>query len=159
VAEPAIRPATEQDVESIRTLTAEHFEGVSIDRNIEATFGELNHQSWHAHKWTDMCAVWERQGMGGTFVAEQDCQVVGYVQNAVHEHSAKGQILNIVVHRDLQARGLGRALIEHAMDWFRQIGLKHAQIETLEQNPVGQHLYPTCGFKEVARQIYYVTEL
>ena len=34
-----------------------------------------------------------------------------------------------------------------------------AKIETLEQNPVGQALYPSLGFREVARQIHYAMRL
>ena len=34
-----------------------------------------------------------------------------------------------------------------------------AKIETLEQNAVGQALYPRAGFKEVARQIHYAMRL
>ena len=52
-------------------------------------------------------------------------------------------------------RGIGRRLIEHALQHFRGAGLTHARIETLEQNPVGQKLYPSLGFREIARQIHY----
>ena len=34
-----------------------------------------------------------------------------------------------------------------------------AKIETLEQNPIGQTLYPSLGFQEVARQIHYAMRL
>jgi hypothetical protein len=34
-----------------------------------------------------------------------------------------------------------------------------AKIETLEQNKIGQHLYPSAGFVEVARQIHYAMAL
>ena len=34
-----------------------------------------------------------------------------------------------------------------------------AKIETLDQNPVGQALYPSLGFTEVARQIHYAMRL
>ena len=34
-----------------------------------------------------------------------------------------------------------------------------AKIETLEQNPIGRHLYPSVGFIEVARQIHYAMPL
>ena len=46
-----------------------------------------------------------------------------------------------------------------AVDFFRAQGLSHAKIETLDQNAIGQHLYPSCGFREVARQIHYVMQL
>jgi hypothetical protein len=32
-------------------------------------------------------------------------------------------------------------------------------IETMESNPVGQHLYPSCGFEEVARQVHDAMKL
>ena len=34
-----------------------------------------------------------------------------------------------------------------------------AKIETLEQNSIGRHLYPSLGFIEVARQIHYAMPL
>jgi hypothetical protein len=34
-----------------------------------------------------------------------------------------------------------------------------AKIETLEQNPIGRHLYPALGFREVARQIHFAMDL
>jgi ribosomal protein S18 acetylase RimI-like enzyme len=50
-------------------------------------------------------------------------------------------------------------LLEHALERFRAAGMTVAKIETLDQNPVGQHLYPSVGFKEVARQIHYAMRL
>jgi hypothetical protein len=42
---------------------------------------------------------------------------------------------------------------------FRIEGMTLAQIETLEQNAIGQHLFPAVGFREVARKIYYALPL
>ena len=58
-----------------------------------------------------------------------------------------------------QGHGVGRALLEHAIAFFRRSGMQVAKIETLEQNPVGQNLYPGLGFVEVARQIHYAMRL
>ena len=58
-----------------------------------------------------------------------------------------------------RGQGLGRQLIEHALAHFRATGMTVAKIETLEQNPIGRHLYPSVGFIEVARQIHYVMPL
>ena len=58
-----------------------------------------------------------------------------------------------------EAVGLGRRLIEHALAHFRAAGMTVAKIETLEQNPVGRHLYPSVGFIEVARQVHYAMPL
>jgi ribosomal protein S18 acetylase RimI-like enzyme len=45
------------------------------------------------------------------------------------------------------------------LEHFRRNGVECARIETLEQNPIGQHLYPAVGFREVARQIHYAMRL
>jgi len=37
--------------------------------------------------------------------------------------------------------------------------LSHAKIETLAQNAIGNHLYPSLGFVEVARQVHFVAKL
>jgi ribosomal protein S18 acetylase RimI-like enzyme len=60
---------------------------------------------------------------------------------------------------EFHGRGIGRKLIEAALAYFRQKGMAYAKIETLEQNRVGRHLYPSLGFKEVSRQIHYFMEL
>ena len=58
-----------------------------------------------------------------------------------------------------QGKGLGRAMLGHAVAFFRRSGMEVAKIETLEQNPVGQALYPKLGFREVARQVHYAMRL
>jgi ribosomal-protein-alanine N-acetyltransferase len=63
------------------------------------------------------------------------------------------------VEADVQGRGVGRALIEHALEYFRSEGLSVAVIETMTNNAAGQHLYPACGFVEVARQIHFAQKL
>ena len=47
----------------------------------------------------------------------------------------------------------------HALEYFRREGLAYAMIETMAQNEVGQHLYPACGFVEVARQVHFAMKL
>ena len=59
----------------------------------------------------------------------------------------------------VRGQGLGRRLIEHALEYFRSERLEYAVIETLEQNDVGRHLYPDCGFEEVARQVHFARRL
>lgn len=48
---------------------------------------------------------------------------------------------------------------EHALDYFRREGMGFAMIETMDNNPVGQHLYPSCGFVETCRQIHFAKRL
>jgi len=85
--------------------------------------------------------------------------VIGYVTTRVNATSRIGWIPNLAVDPAHQGKGLGRALLEHALAFFRQQGMQVAKIETLDQNPIGQTLYPSLGFREVARQIHYALRL
>ena len=49
--------------------------------------------------------------------------------------------------------------VENALDYFRREGMAFAMIETMENNSVGQHLYPSCGFVETCRQIHFAKKL
>ena len=93
------------------------------------------------------------------FVAEAEGRVVGYVTTRVDREAGKGRIPNLAVAADRRGRGLGRRLIETALDYFRREGLAYCAIETMAQNEVGNHLYPACGFVEVARQVHFARRL
>jgi ribosomal protein S18 acetylase RimI-like enzyme len=85
--------------------------------------------------------------------------VVGFVTTRLQCNSKIGWIPNMAVDAEHQAKGLGQAMLEHAIGFFRERGMQIAKIETLEQNPVGQKLYPRLGFEPVARQIHYAMRL
>lgn len=154
----AIRCYRPDDRPRIVALTVEAFEGVSIDRNIERQFGLIAGKDW---KWRKAKQV-EREldeNPDGCFVAEAHGQIVGYITTLIDSDAGIGFIPNLAVDSSHRGAGIGRSLIEHALRYFKRLGLTHARIETLEQNPVGQHLYPRCGFVEVARQIHYCRSL
>jgi ribosomal protein S18 acetylase RimI-like enzyme len=153
-----IRSYRPSDREALRSLTEEAFHGVSIDHNIEAIFGMIAGHNWRwrkARHIDDDVAIHP----DGVFVAEEDGRIIGYITTRVDREAGVGQIPNLAVAAAARNRGLGRQLIEYALQYFRSLGLSHAKIETLEQNPIGRHLYPACGFKEVARQIHFVRDL
>ena len=70
-----------------------------------------------------------------------------------------GHIPNLAVRAGHRGRGLGRRLIEHALDHFRRQGMTHARIETLENNDAGHHLYTSMGFEELTRQVHFIKAL
>jgi ribosomal protein S18 acetylase RimI-like enzyme len=153
-----IRPYRPEEREILKDITARTFEEVSIDRNIEKQFGLLNGTDWAWRKRRHIDGDCDAQP-DGILVAEQDGRIVGYITTRFDRDAQVGLIPNLAVEPEFQGRGIGRQLIEAALDLFRRNGLKYAKIETLDQNPVGQHLYPRCGFKEVARQVHYFMEL
>lgn len=153
-----IRLYQPDDLEAIKRLTVEAFGGVTLEQNVEDALGILRGHDW---RWRKARHVDEdvAANPAGIFVAEADGRVVGYVSTRVDRESGKGRIPNLAVAADFRGHGLGRRLIEHALDYFRREGLDYAMIETMAQNEVGRHLYPACGFVEVARQVHFARKL
>jgi ribosomal protein S18 acetylase RimI-like enzyme len=156
-----IRPYRVEDLARLQEITALTFGPVSIDLNMEKLLGRFGENGWQGRK---LAAIAEdcRIQPDGVFVAEDAVagyKVVGYVTTRLFPAGKLGQIPNLAVDPAYQGKGLGRALLEHALAFFRARGMDVAKIETLEQNPIGQTLYPSLGFKEVARQIHYAMRL
>lgn len=149
------RPA---DLESLKEITAICFAKVSIDANIEAQFGAIGGRDWRWRKLRHIDQDVEGERARGVFVWEED-QVLGYITTRIDAESKIGWIPNLAVLPEHQSRGLGRKLMDHALDYLRQQGMEAAKIETLAQNAVGSQFYPSTGFREVARQIHYLMRL
>lgn len=153
-----IRPYQPEDLPTLKQLTVEAFDGVSIDQGMEQQFGVIHGHDWQWRKARHLDVDVTRDP-AGVFVAELDGQIVGCITTWQDREGGIGHIPNIAVAARFRGQGLGRQLIEHAKQYFRSCGLTHAKIETLEQNTTGQHLYTSLGFREVARQIHLVAEL
>jgi ribosomal protein S18 acetylase RimI-like enzyme len=149
-----IRLYRESDLERLQEITVEGFEGVSIDRNIEQRHGLVAGRDWKWRKARHIQLDAERDPQG-LFVAEADGAIAGYITTWRDVEAGVGFIPNLAVDSRFRGEGIGRRLIEHALDHFRRQGMKYARIETLDQNPIGQKLYPSFGFEEIARQIHY----
>jgi|TARA_B110000263_G_scaffold189240_1_gene166897 ribosomal protein S18 acetylase RimI-like enzyme len=158
-----LRPYQSADLDAIKAITVEGFAGVSLDHILEETLGgELGGHDWRwrkaRHIDDDVAAHAD-----GIFVAEAGGEaggeVIGYISTVIDREAGKGRIPNLAVSPTARGRGLGRALIEHALEYFRNEKLGYAVIETMETNPIGQTLYPATGFQEIARQVHYAQRL
>ncbi|MGI8601916.1 MAG: GNAT family N-acetyltransferase [Verrucomicrobiales bacterium] len=153
-----VRTARPADLDAIKRLTVEAFVEVTLEHNLEQALGILHGHDWRwrkaRHLDDDFAA-----NPAGIFVVEAEGAIVGYVTTLVDHEAGKGRIPNLAVAADFRGQGLGKHLIERALEYFRSEGLSYATIETMAQNAVGQHLYPACGFVEVARQVHFARRL
>lgn len=154
-----IRPYCPADLDRLKEITAICFAGVSIDADIEARFGLIGGRDWRWRKRRHLDADVEGDRARGVFVWEEDGAPVGYITTRLDPESRIGWIPNMAVLPQFQGRGIGRRLMEHALDFLRQSGMEAAKIETLAQNAIGSRFYPSAGFQEVARQIHYFMRL
>jgi ribosomal protein S18 acetylase RimI-like enzyme len=155
-----IRPYRESDRQVVVELTVASFLGVSIDHNLDRRLGPIAGRDWRWRKGRDIEQdIDAPESELAVAVDQESGQTVGYVTMAIDHDTRIGWIHNLAVADNLRGQGLGRRLIEHALDHFRTSGMTVAKIETLEQNPIGRHLYPSLGFREVARQIHFAMSL
>jgi ribosomal protein S18 acetylase RimI-like enzyme len=155
-----IRPFNEADRPIVRELTVAGFEGVSIDHNIDDRLGPVAAKGWRWRKARDIDRDIDLFGAELAVALERDTgQIIGFITMQSDYETRIGWIHNLVVGSQARGQGLGRRLLEHALAHFHKAGMTVAKIETLEQNAVGRHLYPSVGFVEVARQIHYAMPL
>ena len=153
-----IRLARPEELPVLRHITVESFSGVSLDQLLEQKLGRWSDRDWKARK-ADHIDDDLAQQPDGCFVAERDGEILGYITVRLDHRNHRGRIPNLAVVEAARGLGLGRRLIVHAVDFMRAQGMKVAQIETMATNAVGPHLYPSCGFEEVARQVHFAMKL
>jgi len=153
-----IRPAGPDDLDAMVAITAEVFAPNAVEAHIERMIGRREQAGWVEIKADDLLRELAA-APEACFVAELDGRVVGYVTNVIRRPASRGIIANLAVSAAAQGRGVGRRLLLRSIEHFRGLGLSQAKIETLACNEVGQHLYPSVGFREVIRQIHYVMSL
>jgi [ribosomal protein S18]-alanine N-acetyltransferase len=65
-------------------------------------------------------------------------------------------ILDVIVEPSVRRRGIGRTLMEHAIDRARERGSAYLYLEVRRSNVAAIHLYRTLGFRALGvRKKYY----
>ena len=86
----------------------------------------------------------------GMLVAEDGGEIVGYVAvgRATRLESKRhvADIRGLAVAPDHQGRGLGRALVQAALDAARERGARKVTLRVLAPNTAARALYESCGF-------------
>ena len=158
MSEVTIRTFQNTDLDVIKAITLEAFAPVTYEANIEAEFGLINERDWRFRKAQhiddDVQADPE-----SIFIAEINGTVIGYITSRRNSETKIGTIPNLAVSKEYRGHGIGQMLLDHVDGYMREQGMEVLKIETLEQNAIGQQLYPKMGFKEMARQIYYCKDL
>ena len=104
-----IRLFRPSDLDELRRITIEGFDGTAIDQNVEKQFGVLRGHDWRSRKARHIdedCAA----NPAGVFVAEEGGKILGYITTLLDREIRKGRIPNLAVDasdgkRALSVRG------------------------------------------------------
>lgn len=147
-ARAVIRPAVPADLAALRAIArVSHRESRFYhDGTFPAARCDLLYETWIEKS----CSGYA----DAVLVTELDERPVGYV--TCHRRAAGvGQIGLFAVAPDSQGKGLGGALLAHALGWFAGHGLGEATVVTQGRNAAAQRLYQRCGFLTKAVELWY----
>ncbi len=102
-----------------------------------------------------------RRDAEGIWLVEEDGKVVGFVASdgnwfSKREGKVVGALHELVVLPEYRRRGIGRALVERALEYFKSRGLDMAELWVGDENSYAMSFYKNLGFEERDRFNYWV---
>ncbi len=90
----------------------------------------------------------------GAFDNDQLVGVLRLIREDKIKERHKASIFGMYVDRRWRRKGIGRALLKHAIEIARRLrGLKQVKLAVVEGNHPALHLYETAGFKVYGREV------
>lgn len=102
-----------------------------------------------------------RRDVAGVWLAEEDGKIVGFVASdgnwfSKREGKVVGAIHELVVLPEYRSRGVGKALVEKALDYFKSRELDMAELWVGDKNQQALEFYKKLGFEEKDRFNYWI---
>jgi ribosomal protein S18 acetylase RimI-like enzyme len=123
-----------------------------------AGVGGITVRSWEEHDHQHVQALLKllsqdaqvRSEDASTYVAEMDGRVVGMVTLCVFTTltGPKAYLDHLVVARDWRRRGIGRALVQYAIEQAHAAGASRIDLTANSEKQAGRALYKALGFRE-----------
>ena len=103
----------------------------------------------------------KRYPHAAVFVAEADGELVGRLSLSRDQHPASRHVadLGLMIAAGHRRRGIGRALLEQAVAWAREAGVRKLELHVFPWNEPALELYEAFGFeREGIRREHYRRE-
>jgi ribosomal protein S18 acetylase RimI-like enzyme len=144
-----IAPATPDDAEAIATVHVRSWQAAYADILAAEFLAQLS-IAQRATRWRDIL----QKADSTTLVARREADVAGFISlGRCRDEGApadQGEIWALYAAPQAWGQGVGRALLESAIDALRATGMKSVLLWVLGQNERGIRFYERCGFTPVA---------
>ena len=159
---PTVRPARPDDAPRCGDIAVAAWEPVyaSFRKMLGDALFELRCYGWQDGKRRQV------EGHIGQYpdlaiVTELDGQIVGFLTFRLFPDKSTGEIFNNAVDPACQGRGVGTLQCEHALEIFRQAGMKAAAVHTGldESHAPARAMYRNAGFDTSTPEIRYYKAL
>ncbi|MDP7050551.1 MAG: GNAT family N-acetyltransferase [Verrucomicrobiota bacterium] len=130
---PRLRPATNADGDTVRTLVFEVLREYGLPPDPEGTDADLSEIEQHYRN-------------GWFSVLEVDGQIIGSVGLLPQEETVM-ELCKMYLHCDWRGRGLGRLLLEKALDEAQKRGARRVVLGTARVLGEAVALYEQSGFQ------------
>ena len=90
-------------------------------------------------------------------MAENDIGIVGVI--IVGNDGRRGYIYHTAVHPEYRKQGIGKALVEQAMDALKSCGINKAALVVFERNDTGNAFWERMGFAAREDLVYRNKEI
>jgi len=100
---------------------------------------------------------WVTKEMGSDnselFIAEAEGKIMGYIKiqisdyPPVFEKEKYGMISDAIVNEKYRRKGIGEALFNRAMVWFKEKNIDRVELRVANINPVAQGFWKKMGFR------------
>jgi ribosomal protein S18 acetylase RimI-like enzyme len=157
----AIRPGTEKDLPAMLLLWREmmdfHARPEPRFRPLSSPAGE---QAWAKFMSEDVLGKED----WCVFVAESGGELVGQIiglvrdRYPVFEPEQFGYVSDIVVHPRARRNGIGKALVNALVAWFRERGARQIELQVAHRNPVSQAFWRAVGCTDYMDTLRYELE-
>lgn len=89
------------------------------------------------------------------WIAEMDGKIVGSI-GIVRDSKSEAQLRWFLVHPDQRSRGLGRQLLNRALQFSRDRAFKSVFLWTVSDLKIASHLYQWAGFRKTEEKTHQI---
>jgi ribosomal protein S18 acetylase RimI-like enzyme len=86
-------------------------------------------------------------------VAEMDGRIVGFQYSVDGHDGESAHLVRLTVAAEAQGRGVGRSLLQAALEGYRALGLERVTLNTQEDNHASHRLYERFAFRQLAGRV------